>query len=172
MQNQSLINPNDFVYSEQKETFSTWRNDNDKPAVFKLLTDKKVTKNRSKHMNNGEQVQGSIFLPVRVEPGQSIQLPSEYDQAIRTVSPKTNQVVGGLCPWLIKVGEEDLVVHVSLDYKTSIMETEALELAKAMKKENELRSALAELEKRKLSAQIDRETAAEKKSVGRPKKSE
>ena len=170
MENQKLINPNDFVYTEKSATYSTWRNDNDKPAVFRLLTDKKITKNNSKRNNNGESVQGSIFLSVRLEPGQTTQLPSEYDQAIRTVSPKTGQVVGGLCPWLIKVGEEDIVVHVSLDYKTSIMESEALALVATMKKENELREALAELEKRKLSAQIDRELSAEKRSAGRPKK--
>jgi hypothetical protein len=167
-----LINPNDFIYTEKSETYSTWRNDNDRTAVFKLLTDKKITKNSSRRMNNGEPVQGSIFLNVKIEPGESKQLPSEYDQAIRTVSPKTGQVVGGLCPWLVKVGEEDIVVHVSLDYKTSIMETEALELAKSMKKETELRAALAELERRKLSLQIEKEVVAEKKSAGRPSKKE
>ena len=48
------------------------------------------------------------------------------------------------------------------------MEAEALNLVATMKKENELRAALAELEKRKLSAQIERE----QKPVGRPPKKE
>ena len=69
MEQAKLINPNDFVYTEKSETYSTWRNDNDKPAIFRLLTDKKITKNSSKRHNNGEPIQGSIFLNVRIEPG-------------------------------------------------------------------------------------------------------
>lgn len=163
-----LINPNDFVYTEKSSTFSTWRNDNDKPAVFKILTDKKVTKNNSRRMNNGEQCQGSIFLNVIIQPGETKQLPSEYDQAIRTVSPRSGQVVGGLCPWLVKVGEEDVVVHISLDYKASMMEAEAMQLVASMKKETELRAALDELERRKAVAQAA--TLEVKRSPGRPAK--
>jgi len=158
------LDPSDYVYTDIVETFSEWKNNNTDTANFKLLMDNKRPGSDSRH---GVDCKASVFLPVRLEPGQSIKLPKEYDQAIRKVCPKTGQVVGGLCPWLVKVGEEDIVVHSSLDYKAAFQEQEAMELMKAMKKENELRDALKELEKRKLQVT---EMASEKRSVGRPAK--
>jgi hypothetical protein len=148
------LDPSDYVYSEQTETFSTWKNNNSEKAVFRLLTH---LKKPGKHPKFGADCKGSVFLRVEIEPGATKQLPSEYDQAIRAVSPVSGQVVGGLCPWLTKVGEEDVVVHTSLDYKTALMEEEAKLLAASLKKENELRDALAELEKRKLSDKVEKE---------------
>lgn len=158
----------EFVYTEQKETFSTWKNNNDATARFRLLTDKKVVGRPNKNHKESGDCKVSVFLNVVIEPGATKLIPTEYDDAIRKVSKKTGQVVGGLCPWLTKVGEEDVVIHTSLDYKSAFQEEEARQLVDTMKKENELRAALELIQKRKLAAEI---TAEEKKAPGRPKKS-
>lgn len=158
--NQELSN---FVYSERTESFSQWKNTNNVVARFKLLTDKK---RKGIHKRFGADCQASCFLVVEIQPGQTKSLPSEYDQAIRKVSPKTGQVVGGLCPWLTKIGEEDVVVHKSLDYKNAIETEQAFDMVAALAQEDKLKAALATL-------QASRETAVaeiETKKVGRPKK--
>jgi hypothetical protein len=160
-QDQKLIDPSDMVYSERTETFSTWKNTNDKKATFRLLTNEKRA---GKHPKEGANCKGSVFLRVEIEPGQTRTLPSEYDQAIRKVDQKTGQVVGGLCPWLTKTGEEEIVVHKSLDYKSAFLNEEALNLVKTLAKEEELRNALKVLEDRKAADE------AKKNPVGRPKK--
>jgi hypothetical protein len=141
------LDPSEYVYSETQETFSEWKNNNDVKAVFRLLTNEKRV---GKNIRYGADCQGSTFRTIVIEPGHTIKLQKEYDQAIRTVSTATGLVVGGLCPWLTKIGEENITVHTSLDYKTAFQEEEAITLMKALKKENELREALKELEKRKL----------------------
>jgi hypothetical protein len=164
--NKNKIDPSDLVFSEKTETFSEWTNNNDQTAVFRLLTHEKRPGN---HRQFGPDCQASLFLPVTVEPGQTIKLPSVYDQSIRKVNEKTGQVVGGLCPWLVKTGEEDIIVHRSLDYKAAFLQEEAKELVEGMKKENELREALATLEKHK--AQIAAASVSiEEKKAGRPAK--
>src|ERR1022692_583546 len=115
MTNQSL-DPSDYVYSEQVENYSTWRNDNDKPAVFRLLTHEKRKGVKNGKHEDSNKCQGSVFLRVEIKPGETRQLPTEYDDAIRKVNPKTGMVHGGLCPWLTKVGEDEVLVHQSLDY--------------------------------------------------------
>jgi hypothetical protein len=155
-----LQDPSDYVYSEKTEQFTTWKNTNDKAASFRLLTHEK---RRGKHPKFGADAKGSVFLKIEIAPGESKQLPSEYDQAIRKVCPKTGQIVGGLCPWLTKVGEEKVVIHTSLDYKTAIEGEEARQLVAAMRKENELRDALDELEKRKLQMLIVQDEKSKKK---------
>ena len=166
MLNQNIIDPSNYTYSEKRETFSTWKNNNDKKAVFRLLTHEKRT---GKHQKFGADCKASVFLPIVIEPGETRMLPSEYDQAIRFVSPKTGQVSGGLCPWLTKVGEEELIIETSLDYKSAFQNQEALDLVKTLAKEEELKQALKTLEdhKAKLEAQ-----KSEAKPVGRPKKVE
>lgn len=152
-----------FVYSEKTESFSTWKNNNDKPARFNLLTHQKM---RGKHRKFGADCKASVFLKIEIQPGETKQLPSEFDQAIRKVSAKTGQIVGGLCPWLTKEGEEDMVVHKSLDYKSAFQEAEAYKAIEAFKKEDELKKALKVLE----DARMQQEFLAEKKGPGRPKK--
>lgn len=146
------IDPSDFVYSEVTETYSTWKNNNKDKATFRLLMH---TKRRGVHKQFGADCQGSEFLRVDIEPGQSVKLLKEFDQAIRTVDQKTGLVVGGLCPWLTKEGEENLVVHKSLDYMAAFQEEEAMNYIQAVKKENELKDALKEIEKRKISLTND-----------------
>jgi hypothetical protein len=140
---------NELVYSEQTQTFTTWKNNNNVAATFRLLThEKRKGRQNINHQNNGDCLM-SVFLKVVVQPGEQIRLPSEYDSAIRKVSERTGEVVGGLCPWLTKVGEEDIVINKSLDYKIAIMEEQAQNTIDALKKENQLRSALDEIEKAK-----------------------
>lgn len=146
MPQNTIQDPSDLVYTEEVQTFTTWKNNNDQKAIFKLVTDKTLA---GSHPKFGADCKAVHFLLVEIEPGKSKRIPTEYDQAIRTVNPKTGQVVGGLCPWLTKVGEEDIVVHKSLDYKAAWQEQEVQEVAQAMKKEQDLRDALAEIEKRK-----------------------
>jgi hypothetical protein len=148
----------DFIYQEIKESFSTWKNNEKVTFTFRLLTDEKgkgtkiPVKNPHQVKTSDEEKEACVmsqFLRVTVKPGQEIRLPSKYDQAIRWVSPRTGEVVGGLCPLLTKVGEENLIVSQAFDYKTAIMHEGAMKAVEAMKKENELREALALIEKQK-----------------------
>jgi hypothetical protein len=142
--------PSDYVFSETTERYTEWKNNNKEKAVFRLLTHEKRTgRPNARHKDSG-RCQASVFLKIEVLPGQTIKLKSEFDDAIRKVSKETGQVVGGLCPWLTKVGEEDVTVHSSLDYKLAIQEEQAHHMLDAMKKENDLREALKEIERRKL----------------------
>jgi len=84
---------------------------------------------------------------IEILPGKTVRLPTKYDQAIRWVSSKTGEAVQGLCPWLTKVGEEDIVVHSSLDYKSAMKDQEALDMVAVLKRKQELQDALAQLEK-------------------------
>ncbi len=141
----------DLIYSEEIETFSHWENNNDQKAVFRLVDDRKV---KGTDKMYGVDCQGTHFLHVEVLPGKKVKIPSLYDQAIRTVNHKTGQIVGGLCPWLTKIGEEDIVIHKSLDYKSAMQDIEVKEMAETLKKEDELRAALAVIEKRKVATPV------------------
>ncbi len=163
-QAQPFNDATDFIYSEVKETFSTWKNNEDVTFNFRLMMDEKAkgtkipVRNASQVLTSGEEKEACVmsqFLRVQIKPGESIVLPSKYDQAIRWVSPRTNEVVGGICPLLTKVGEEDLVVSSAFDYKVAIMQEEAEIVAKAMEKEDKLRTALELIEKRKANKQVN-----------------
>ena len=151
------MDPSDYVYGDKILTISHWKNNNTVPAKFRLLTHEKRTGRPNSRHQDSAKCQASIFLKIELEPGQTIELPSEYDQAIRTLSSRTGEVVGGLCPWLTKIGEENVTLHSSLDYKSAFQHEEALTLVAAMKKEEELNAAMAELTKRK--AALSKEAA-------------
>ena len=168
----NISNPSDYVFSERKELYSEWKNNNDKPAKFKLLTHEKRTgRNTSKH-TDGTNCTASVFITIELQPGETKMIPAEYDAAIRRVDNKTNLVVGGLCPWLTKVGEESVTIHSSLDYKSAIAHEAAFNLVKDMKTASELRDALKMLDKKRLddeaAAHIPEAERIEKKKVGRP----
>jgi hypothetical protein len=141
----------EFVYNEVKEAYTTWKNNNDKTARFQLVTDeKKPGSTRPGTLAKPEEARRckmTCILKVELAPGKTLRLPTKYDQAIRWVSPKTGEAVQGLCPWLTKVGQEDIVVHSSLDYKSAMRDQEALDMVAVMKRKNELQEALAQLEK-------------------------
>ncbi len=145
----ATMDPSDYVYSDKILTISKWKNNNNVTAKMRLLTHEKKTGRPNGRHQDSTKCQASVFLRIELPPGETIELPSEYDQAIRTVSTRTGEVIGGLCPWLTKIGEENVTIHSSLDYKSAFQHEEALTLVAAMKKEEELNAALAELAKRK-----------------------
>jgi|ERR1700678_2533782 hypothetical protein len=130
----------------QLTQFSTWRNDNDVPAQFRLMTHEKI-KGSSKQPKDG-----SVFEYVNLLPGETIQLPSEYDAAIRKVG-KLGSVSGGLCPWLVKVGDE-VRIDTALDYKKAIENEQLLKLAEELEKESVLSKALDEMKRRRAAIEI------------------
>lgn len=151
----------DLVYSEKTATFSQWVNNNNETATFRLLTHEKrkgLPARNNAHIDSGK-CDASTFLKVVVKPGEKVSLPAEYDQAIRKIDARTGQVVGGLCPWLTKIGEEDVVINKSLDYKTAILHEDALRTVEVMKKEQELRDALQLMEQQREAAKIAASTA-------------
>lgn len=158
-----LEEQSDFEYTEVKETFSTWKNNSPHTARFTLVTDdKRPGRTNGKTGPLGERATNdeisnckvTTFVKYEIAPGQTKQIASKYDQAIRWVSPKTGEAVQGLCPWLTKVGEEEIVVHSSLDYKQAIQTQQALDLINVLSQEQKLREALAQIEKTKANITI------------------
>ena len=71
---------------------TVWRNDLKVPQRFEILE------------GAGQQTNPTRKSVVELKPGDEIELPSKYDQAIQTVDKKTNRVIGGMAPRLTKVG--------------------------------------------------------------------
>lgn len=128
-----------------------WVNDSEKNVKFRLLTNRKT----------GKQQSGVEFVDISIAPGKSIELPVEFDSAIRT-EDDTGRVVGGLCPWLKKDGEEKVNLHPSLDYEAVQAEIEIKELAVKLEKERALSEAV----------KVHAEKTVAKRGAGRPKKEE
>jgi hypothetical protein len=162
---QTQVSYDEYEQTQKEKEYSVWQNNTTETATFRLLTHEK---RKGTHKEFGGQCQGSVFMKVIIKPGESVKLESEYDNAIRKVSKATGQVESGLCPWLTKVGEEDIVVPDVFDWKAAIMEEEAGKIMKTIKKTNDLRAAAEALKKqdeyRKEQEELKAEIKAGQKS--------
>lgn len=109
---------------------STWKNESDKVVKLRLLTDAR----------DGKKQQGFKFKHVVIPPGETVELPCEFDRAIRDV--RDGVIVGGQCPWLTKVNDVEFPMHPSLDYKAVAEELELQSLAEKIRKEKALEEAI------------------------------
>ena len=140
----------EYVYTEKEQTYSYWINNTEDTMSFRLMTnEKRVGKDRPGKHTDGSKCQGSMFLKVVIKPGETVKLDSQYDMAIRKISPKTGQVCGGVAPCLTKVGEENIVIPDVFDYKSAIMEEEAASIIKTIKKERDIRDAQDAIEEKR-----------------------
>ena len=152
----------DSGYDAPAPAITTWRNDTKYIARFRILTSE-----MSRNPFVGK------FLYIKLKPGESYQLPSKYDDGIRKVDPKTNVIVGGMCPWLTKVDAEEIKPTMSnaLDFETQNEVDEIKRLQESMAKRKLMEMKLQELREQAEQTEEAMELI-EKKSVGRPKKNQ
>lgn len=130
---------------------TVWRNDNNVVARFNVVTTTPIG-----------QGAGYIKDPIEIKPGEEVSLPSIYDPEIRKLD-KRGIIVGGLCPWLTKVGDEDREIEQALDYKSVIESQELEKIAAKLQKEKHLEDAIKLVAKRTAEETV--------KKPGRPVKS-
>lgn len=109
----------------------------------------------------GEEAHRRVFK-YEFKPGQRVEIPSEYDRAIRTV--KDGVIVAGLAPQLVTADDEKnpVIMHEALASSAALGDLErqvhaggqtsgrvALDVASRLQRENDdLRSRLAEQDRR------------------------
>lgn len=121
---------------ELQLSITRWTNPTDKPVTVDLYTGTGVAK-VDKHKNP------SGVTRVTWEPGQTIELPSEFDDAIQKIDP-SGQVVGGRAPMLLRNGQRHSV-HSALDVKKTEAVTAAQALLEASKARAEAEAQVARL---------------------------
>lgn len=104
----------------------------DKSAVFEVLTNNAT----------GKLQKGVAYQRFVIKPGETAVISSQYDQAIRTES-KLGQVIGGVCPWLMKKGETEINLHPSMKAHEEIEKAELYKMATKIKEERDLEEARA-----------------------------
>lgn len=125
-----------YAYTEVSENYSTWRNPRSDVTVrFSLLTaDKhkppvyKKLKQMTDTLASREEVAQCViskFIEVVIPPNGALKLPSIYDQAIAWIDPRNGNVTAGLCPWLVKEGQESIVVSKHLQFQNYVLQQEA-----------------------------------------------
>jgi hypothetical protein len=92
---------------EVSKHFTVWKNNTDKTFSFKIYGEERIihlTPNQYRPFT--EAGKRMSRMTVIIQPGKSVEIDSRYDNAIRTVNESGN-IVGGLCPHLSKVGEDE-----------------------------------------------------------------
>lgn len=150
------------VDSQSGESFeeeyheTVWVNNTTHTAKFKLMQEK-----------SGRVANSAAFRTHILKPGDKVTLSSVFDDAIRTID-KDGIIVGGLCPWLEKEGEDDVEMHSCLDFETIAEELELQKIAIKNTKAKALEAAVKIMAEQK-AAGI--ESTAVKNKGGRPRKS-
>jgi hypothetical protein len=145
----------DLELDEEEYHETVWVNNTVYTAKFKLMQEK-----------TGKAAYSSAFRTHVLKPGDKLTLSSVFDDAIRTVD-KNGMVVGGLCPWLEKEGEDDVEIHSCLDFESIAEELELQKIAVQNTKSKALEEAVKIMAEKKASGI---ETVAVKNKGGRPKK--
>lgn len=135
------------TYSEEEQAYeeTTWVNGTHDTVKFRLMTDKRT----------GPKNSGIHFRIVTLHPGDKITLSSEFNSAIRT-EDTNGIIVGGLCPFLNKEGEEEVNLHPCLDFKKVVEDIELDALAKKMQKDNSMKDAIKAYSEKKVEKQLGR----------------
>jgi hypothetical protein len=100
---------------ESKTKVTTWENNTDKTVSFKI-SDGEVTRNQK-----AEPCGVSRLVDVVIGPGESVEILSVFDSAVRTTN-KAGVICGGLAPYLSKQGEvnpPDFVTALKPEKKTT-----------------------------------------------------
>jgi hypothetical protein len=113
----------EFEKAKKVFTKTTWKNETKHTARVKLSHNKEDW--------------------FKLLPGEEIELSSKYDQAIQRISKEGDVIVGGLCPWLTKVGSDKLPLDPSLDFEAVKEKIELEDLAKKLVAQKSLEEAIS-----------------------------
>jgi hypothetical protein len=109
MAREELDSKASVIYEPRDKAMTAWSNPTDKQVKVDIY------------------VGPGRFERYRIDPGQTVRIPSEYDRGVRTEND--GQVVGGLAPQLIRIDGENPPVNAALDPDKAAMETN-LQVAK------------------------------------------
>ncbi len=144
--NKKFLDDEDATEQEAVYKLTTWVNDTQETARFQLM-----------QVEAGKIQYSAKFRKIVIKPGQKLALESRFDDAIRTM--ERGRVVGGLCPWLKKEGEDEVEMEDCLDYKTVAETLEVLDLSLKLQKRKGLEEAI----------KIHSERKAQEPTVAKPK---
>lgn len=114
---------------------TTWYNDSEYDVKFSYFQEAVGTQKMKK-------------VTVTIPAGKTQTLPSHLDSTIRKVDSSTNQIVGGLVPWLKKKGEKELNLHPCLDFHKMKEEEKINQLVSEIRKNKDLEEVKKLLESR------------------------
>lgn len=143
-----------FDDNEDTQSDTVWVNNTTHTAKFKIMLEKA-----------GRAPNSAAFRAITLSPGQSIKLDSVHDHSIRT-EDAYGKVVGGLCPWLSKDGEDEVEMEPCLDFEAVANQLELEKLAVKVQKDKALEEAIKIQAEQKASG-VD----TVKNKGGRPRKS-
>src|SRR5271169_2551785 len=109
---------------------TVWLNDSDKSARFRLQI-----------KGIGKAEYSCSFRMINIPAGGQVKLSSMYDKAIRTENEQ-GEVIGGLCPWLKKQGEDFVNLIACLDYQAIEKELQIKSLASQLRDKQSQQIAL------------------------------
>ena len=146
--------------AHEVEKFSMWKNIDDVRYTFSVATEKK----------RGRKGSGTVFKDITIGPGETLQISSDYDQAIRQTDLTGKRVMGGLCPKLVKLGEETVpVLPDCLNWQVAEEKIRVDALAKKMQEEAARTAAVQYIAIEKAQAPVVLPVAEEaKRAPGRP----
>ncbi len=164
--NKNLFQSEEESAQDGSYTFTTWKNETQNTAVLKLqdleedynYVSKKNPAKGTMEKKPTRKTGNGKWITRTIKPGESVQLPRHFDNAIQTLDlsedPITGKIVGsgtvigGACPWLTKVGDEDRVVADFLDWETDVAVQEIEKMSKAIE-----RSKAREMKLQKINEQ-------------------
>lgn len=141
------------------DSMTTWINKTKYTANFKLIGV------HSANNIDGETHCGEIN-EVTLAPGEKVDIFSVFDNAIRTIDKNSGLVVGGLCPWLDKVKEDDKPeMHSCLDFETIMDEDRISKLSRKLIKDRSDAEAIKILNEEKFEEETKPRKNAKSASV-------
>jgi hypothetical protein len=137
--------------TEEEPKDTVWVNDTIHTAKFRLQV-----------KESGKLPYSSKFRTITLKPGDKITLSSDYDDGIRTEN-KSGTVIGGLCPWLKKQGEDFIDIAECLNFEAVADKIELEQLADKIRVDESLKAAVIVQQELKVNPPRNK--------GGRPKKS-
>ena len=138
---------------EQEPTNTIWVNDTKYTATFRLM-----------QFKHGKAPNSASFKKYVIAPGETKLIDSQFDSAIRT-EDKYGRVIGGLCPWLKKQGEDEVEMEDCLNFEAVADKMAIQKLAEELKQSKALEEAIKVHAEQKVAEAADPKPKRGRKSV-------
>lgn len=134
------------VSPEDRLEYSIWYNPTEEEVNLKVYVGFSGLNLAGKD-KHGKPVPQNPWKSYPIPPGGRRQLPAEYDAAVHVLGSDGKTIIGGGAPQLVKVGEEDRILHPALDVVFQKKKSELEKAADMLQQKEFFDDALLEIAK-------------------------